>query len=328
MICKQPITVLIAAKDEETNIARCLSSLSAAARILVIDSNSKDRTADISREMGAEVYEFRYSGVYPKKRQWALDHIPIRTEWILLVDADEAVPEKLWQEISNTIHRSNAADAYLITKEFHFLGRKFRFGGFSHSAVLLFRRGKASFERLHETPADSQDMEIHERLVVQGIIGKLKTGLHHEDAKGLEAYIARHNLYSTWEAHQREHFLKTGRWGGDSIRPRILGNTQERRRRLKGWMLHIPFEAPLWFAYHFFFRLGFLEGRRGLIASQIRARHFAQVRAKLYELQLKNNLCAESGHKIMPPVKERFISGAPFIRKDIPQRQKRTLAVK
>jgi glycosyltransferase involved in cell wall biosynthesis len=308
-IKKQPITVLIAAKNEEANIAHCLSALSPAERVLVIDSYSGDRTAEISRDMGAEVHEFQYQGGYPKKRQWALDHIQIDTEWIFLLDADEVVPAKLWGEISNAISRNDAADAYLITKGFHFLKRRFRFGGFSHSAVLLFRKGKASFERLCAVPADSQDMEVHERLLVSGTIRKLKTELIHEDSKGIEAYIARHNLYSTWEACQRYNYLKTGKWGEKPIDSLLFGNAQERRRRLKEWMLHLPCEAPLWFAYHFLFRLGFLEGRAGFIACQLRARHFSQARAKLYELRLgdgrRSGLCRENRFSSTPEAADR-----------------------
>jgi glycosyltransferase involved in cell wall biosynthesis len=288
MIPKQPITVLIAVKNEAANIARCLSALSPAERILVIDSQSSDRTDQISRDFGAEVFQFEYGGGYPKKRQWALDHIPINTDWVLLLDADEVVPPELWEEIDKAISRKNAADAYLITKGFHFLGKRFRFGGFSHDAVLLFRQGKATFERLFAGPSEAQDMEVHERLLVNGAIRKLKTSLIHEDAKGLEAYIARHNFYSTWEARQRFNYLVTGSWGEASVRPRLLGNTQERRRWLKKFILFLPCEPLLWFTYHFFFRFGFLEGRAGLIASQLRARHFSHVRAKLYELQLEN----------------------------------------
>jgi glycosyltransferase involved in cell wall biosynthesis len=286
MTNKQPVTVLIAAKNEEVNISRCLASLSPAERILIIDSQSTDQTIPISRKYGAEVYDFVYKGGYPKKRQWALDYIPINTEWILLIDADEVVPQELWDEISKAILRPDGSEAYFIRKGFHFLGRRFRFGGFSHEAILLFRKGKARFEKLFAEPANSQDMEIHERLQVDGRIGRLKSSLIHEDFKGLEAYISRHNFYSTWEARQRFQYLHSNRWGEESIQARFLGNTQERRRWLKNLVIRMPFEALLWFAYHYILRLGFLEGRRGLIASQIRARHFSQAKAKLYELQL------------------------------------------
>ena len=97
-----PITVIIAAKNEEANIARCLSSLAPAARVCLIDSQSEDATAHIARTNGADVVQFHYPGGYPKKRQWALDNLRIETPWVLLLDADEMVPPELWQEISRT----------------------------------------------------------------------------------------------------------------------------------------------------------------------------------------------------------------------------------
>lgn len=282
---KLPITVLIAAKNEEKNIAKCLDALAPAAQVVLIDSKSSDNTAKIADEFGAHIIQFEYEGGYPKKRQWALSNLDIRTAWIFLLDADEVVPVGLWEEIAQAISTSNAPDAFLITKGFHFLGRKFRYGGFSHAAVLLFKNGGARFEHILDEPASAPDMEIHERLIVDGNVGRLKTPLVHEDFKGLESYISRHNYYSTWEANVRYLFLTTGRWGNDSIKADIFGNAQERRRFLKEVAVRFPCEQYLWFCYHYFLRLGFLEGYPGLIASQIRAGYIAQVRAKLYELR-------------------------------------------
>ena len=287
MIDKLPITVLIAAKKEEANIGRCVSVLGPAQRVVVIDSHSDDKTAQIAKEAGAEVIQFNYQGGYPKKLQWALDNINIVTPWVLLIDADEVVPEALWEEIHQNINNSNAYVAYTIKKGFHFLGRRFRFGGFSHFAVILFRKDLARFEQILDESPDSFDMEIHHRMIVNGSIGKLKTPLIHEDFKGLTAYIDRHNRYSSWEARVRNNFIKTGRWGKETIKPRLLGDAQERRRFLKALAIRIPFEPQLWFLYHYIFRLGFLEGRPGLIASQIRADYITQVRGKMYELQLR-----------------------------------------
>jgi len=283
-----PLTVLIAAKDEERNIGRCLASLSPAERTIVVDSRSGDRTAAIAADQGAEIVQFEYQGGYPKKRQWALDTLTITTPWILLLDADEVVPPGLWQEIARAVTKANGADAYSITKGFHFLGRRFRFGGFSHRATLLFRKGKARFEHLVEDSPDGLDMEVHERVLVNGKIASLKTPLIHEDFKGLDAYIDRHNKYSSWEASVRYAFLHRPGSQQDAIRPNVFGNHQERRRFLKMIAMRVPFEPQLWFLHHYVFRLGFLEGRPGLIASQIRASYIAQVRAKLYEL-VKHN---------------------------------------
>ena len=204
-----------------------------------------------------------------------------------MLDADECVPPALWDEIAEAIQSKNPCAGYLITKGFHFLGRRFRFGGFSHAALLLFQRGTASFERLVEDPSDALDMEVHERLIVRGRVGKLKTPLIHEDFKGLPAYIERHNKYSTWDAQMRYHFLQTGRWGAETVQARLFGNTQERRRFLKAVAIRMPFEPQLWFLYHYLLRLGFLEARPGYVASQLRAAYIAQSRAKVHELGLR-----------------------------------------
>lgn len=290
-----PITVLLAAKNEEANIGRCLAALSPATRVVVLDSHSRDETSQIAMSAGAEVVQFDYLGGYPKKRQWALDTLDITTEWILLLDADEVVPRALWDEIAAVVASSASPPAFFITKGFHFLGRRFRFGGFSFAAVLLFRRGKARFEQSIGDAGDGLDMEVHERLIVDGPIGKLRTALVHEDFKGLHAYLDRHNRYSTWEAALRFRHRASGRYGADTLRPRLWGNTQERRRFMKGWIIRLPFEPWLWFIYHYWLCLGFLEGRAGLIASQIRSAYIRQVRAKVYELSLAERIARQGG---------------------------------
>ena len=284
-----PVTVLVAAKNEEANIGRCLGALSPAERVVVLDSGSADRTADIAREAGAEVVQFAYRGGYPKKRQWALDTLDIHTDWVLLLDADEVVPPRLWDEIAAAV-AAPTADGYLITKGFHFLGRRFRFGGFSFEALLLFRCGRARFERLVDDPAAALDMEVHERVIVEGRVGRLRTPLVHEDFKGLEAYVRRHNQYSTWEARLRRGYLSGGAYGREAVEARLFGNAQERRRFLKKIAVRTPFEPALWFLYHYVARGGFLEGRPGLIASQLRSGYIAQVRAKMFELRTEESL--------------------------------------
>lgn len=279
---KLPITVLIATKNEAVNLPKCLSALSEFERVVLLDSNSHDSTPEIAERFGAEIVQFSYAGGYPKKRQWALDTLDLRTGWVLLLDADEVVPEALSREIRAAIGSDTASTGYLIKKGFHFFGRRFRYGGFSHAAVLLFRTGSGKFEHLlDELSLGTLDMEVHERIIIDGAIGELATPLIHEDYKGLEAYIDRHNKYSTWEAAVRSKFLNSGEWGESSIRPRLFGNTQERRRWLKKIAMRVPGEAWLWFLYHYVFRLGFLEGRAGFVASQIRSQYISNVRAKI-----------------------------------------------
>ncbi len=283
-----PVTVLIAVKNEKLNLPKCLDALTMMERTVVIDSNSTDGTQEIALSAGAELIQFSYKGGYPKKRQWALDTLEIRTPWVMLLDADEVITLDLASEIESLIFAggTKGADAYLIEKGFHFMGKEMKYGGFSFAAVMLFKRGSAKFEELIEDVAVGLDMEIHERLIVTGSVSRLKNSVVHHDFKDLEAYIDRHNKYSTWEAKLRHNFLTFGSYGASTVTPKLFGNSQEQRRWFKKIVLRLPLESWIWFVYHFFFRLGFLEGKRGLVACRVRAAYIQQVRAKVYELQI------------------------------------------
>jgi glycosyltransferase involved in cell wall biosynthesis len=280
------LTVLIATRNEAANIGACLDSLVPVRRVLVVDSGSRDGTAERAAARGAEVFPFAWNGRYPRKRQWALDTLDVRTAWIALLDADESVPPALWDDVRAVLHGPAAHAAYLAEKEFHFLGRRLRHGGFAHRAVFRFRTGRARFENLLPDVGEGLDMEVHERLIVEGTVGTLPHPLRHRDAKGLDAYVARHNAYATWEAALRYRFLTTGDYGESAIRPRWNGNVQERRRFLKRLAMRLPAEPWAWFLYHFVLRGGFREGRRGLIAAQLRRAYIEQVRAKVCERRL------------------------------------------
>ena len=287
---KLAITVVIPVRNEAANISKCLESVQFCERILVVDSGSTDDTCKLAEEKNAEVVQFCYDGCYPKKRQWVLNNLDITTPWVLLLDADEQVPPELRQEIKLAISQQESPGAFLITKGFHFMGQKFRYGGFSHSAVLLFKTGIARFERIDLEETSGLDMEVHERLLVDCPVVQLKTPLIHDDFKGLHAYLDRHNRYSCWEAAIRMRLLEDqGGQNDERIKPSLFGNVQQRRRFLKKLAVRIPGEPWLWFFYHYIARLGFLEGRRGFIASTIRAQYISNVRAKIFERRLKHN---------------------------------------
>src|SRR5947208_10360482 len=94
-----PISVIIPVRNEARNLPRCLAALRDAGEVIVVDSQSTDDTCAIAESFGAKVVQFRYAGGWPKKRQWALDTLPLLYEWILLVDADEIVTSELAAEI-------------------------------------------------------------------------------------------------------------------------------------------------------------------------------------------------------------------------------------
>lgn len=125
-----PVSVIIAAKNEAKNLPRCLESLRGVAEIFVIDSQSTDATAAIAESSGANVVQFHYAGGWPKKRQWALDALPLACDWVLLLDADEALTPQVFAEMQAAIRDQNI-DGYYLGLDMFFLGRRLRHCGAS-----------------------------------------------------------------------------------------------------------------------------------------------------------------------------------------------------
>jgi hypothetical protein len=92
---KLPVSVIIPVRNEAKNLPRCLRTLGEAGEVVVVDSQSTDATVEIAREFGAQVVQFHYQGGWPKKRQWAMDTLPLAYDWILLLDADEVLTPEL-----------------------------------------------------------------------------------------------------------------------------------------------------------------------------------------------------------------------------------------
>jgi len=140
-----PVTVIVAARNEARNLPRCLESLRNAGEVYVVDSQSTDATVEIAQSYGAHVVQFHYQGGWPKKRQWAMESLPLAYDWIFLVDADEALTPELAGEIQHAIQDPDR-DGYYIALRMFFLGRELRHSGASFYKLSLFRRGRGRFE--------------------------------------------------------------------------------------------------------------------------------------------------------------------------------------
>ncbi|MEH2269766.1 MAG: glycosyltransferase family 2 protein, partial [Nostoc sp.] len=128
MSSKIPVSVLIPAKNEQVNLPACLASLSRADEIFVVDSQSTDNSVEIAKSHGVNVVQFNFNGRWPKKKNWSLDNLPFRNEWVLIVDCDERITPELWEEIDQAIHNQEYTGYYLNRRVF-FLGKWIRYGG-------------------------------------------------------------------------------------------------------------------------------------------------------------------------------------------------------
>jgi glycosyltransferase involved in cell wall biosynthesis len=276
---KLPISVIVAARNEARNLPSCLESLRDVGEVYVIDSQSSDATPEIARTFGAKVVQFHYQGGWPKKRQWAIENLPLAYDWILLVDADESLTPELTEAIRRAIENPEI-NGYYISLRMYFLGRLLRHGGAGFWKLSLFRRGKGGYEcRLKNQDVSMADMEVHEHVVVGGATARLKNPLVHRNVESLSRYIQKHDEYSNWEAKV---------WlDGDNAQlpPAFFGAQAQRRRWLKRTFLGIP-AAPLWFfLFKYLFSLGFLDGMPGLIYCGFQAVQVFHVKAKIFELR-------------------------------------------
>jgi glycosyltransferase involved in cell wall biosynthesis len=277
---KLPVSVIVAVRNEARNLPRCLEALRDAGEVYVIDSQSTDATPEIARSFGAKVVQFYYQGGWPKKRQWAIETLPLTYDWILLIDADEALTPQLVEEIRHAIENADI-NGYYISLRMFFLGRLLRFGGAGFWKLALFRRGKGGYEcRLKNQDASMADMEVHEHVVVEGGTARLKNPLVHNNVESLSRYIQKHDEYSNWEAQ----VWLAGESDGQ-LAPSLFGTQAQQRRWLKGKFLRIP-GAPLWFfLFKYLFSLGFLDGVPGLIYCGFQAVQVFHVKSKIYELR-------------------------------------------
>jgi glycosyltransferase involved in cell wall biosynthesis len=275
-----PVSVLVPVRNEAHNLERCLDSLSEVGEVFVVDSHSSDGTRDIARSRGAHVVNFDYHGGWPKKRQWAMDTLPLENDWLLLLDADEAMTPELFEEI-RTRTRIPEFSGYYIQLQMHFLGRRLRHGAANFYKLSLFRRGKGHFECRTEGQDQSMaDMEVHEHVIVDGRTGKMKNPLLHRNVESLSRYIQKHDEYSNWEAR----VWLTGDVSTKELPPRLFGTQAQRRRWLRKKFFSIPGSPLLFFLYKYVVRLGFLDGIPGLIYCGMQGVQFFHIKAKIYEL--------------------------------------------
>jgi glycosyltransferase involved in cell wall biosynthesis len=283
------IECLILTRDEEINLPHTLEALLPwARRVHVVDSGSTDRTLDIAR-----CFADRFPGQmnivqqpwlgYARQKNWALETLPIEADWVLIVDADEVILPELRDEIMAICAREAGEvpeAGFYINRYFIFLGRRIRRCGFYPSWNLrLFKRGRARYEQ----------REVHEHMIVEGPTGYLRGHMEHNDRRGLEAYMAKHNRYSTLEAREI-HAVMTGAAGqSQHIDARLFGNPLQRRRWIKQKVYpKLPAKWLFRFGYMYVLRLGFLDGVTGLRFCLFMSAYELLIGLKLVELQLQD----------------------------------------
>ena len=228
------LSVVLITLNEAANLPRTLASVSCAQEIIVVDSGSTDATMEIAKSLGARVIKEPWKGFAAQKNS-AIAHAT--SEWVLSLDADEEVSPELAREIKALLEGEPPFSAYRIPRLNHFLGRPLRHGGYWPDPKLrLFRSGAALFA---ERP-------VHETMEADGPVGTLANPLLHHCYPTLEDYIEHMNRYSSAGAQM---LVASGR------APRTVLSL--------AWNALLNPAAT--FVYNYVCRLGFLDGREGLL---------------------------------------------------------------
>jgi glycosyltransferase involved in cell wall biosynthesis len=276
-----PVSVLVPIKNEAGNLPRCLGCVQWADEIFVVDSQSTDGSAEIAERHGAKVAQFHFNGTWPKKKNWALENLPLKNEWVFILDADEVLPAEAAGEIARTIANAGEIAGYWINRRFFFLGRWLRHSYYPNWNLRLFRHLLGRYEKLTGADTRSGDNEVHEHVVVQGPTARLRVEMDHHAFPSVEVFIEKHNRYSNWEARvAADNFL--GHSSGDLSHAPV-----ERRRRLKTLSQRLPFRPLLRFLYIYIWQKGFLDGRDGYYFARLHAIYEFLSVVKTYELRRK-----------------------------------------
>ncbi|MEM1367413.1 MAG: glycosyltransferase family 2 protein [Cyanobacteria bacterium P01_H01_bin.15] len=298
---KVPVSVLIPAKNEELNLPACLESVARADEIFVVDSQSEDRSVEICEQNGANVVQFYFNGRWPKKKNWSLDNLPFRNDWVLIVDCDERITPAQWDEIEIAIQDENY-NGYYLNRRVFFLGKWIRHGGkYPDWNLRLFRHRCGRYENLHtEQIQNTGDNEVHEHVILEGQTGYLKEDMLHIDFRDIYHWLARHNRYSNWEAQVYFNLL-TGKGESGTIGASLFGDAVQRKRYLKKIWVHLPFKPFLRFVLFYILRLGFLDGRPGYVYARLLSQYEYQIGVKLFELKQFGGQLNQPAPNAAPP---------------------------
>jgi len=240
------LSAIIICCNNKSTIRRCLESVSWADEIVVVDSGSTDGTLEIARELATHVHVTGdFPGLGPQKNR-ALDRAT--GDWVLSLDSDEWVTPALRAELEAAIASPGDPAAFRMPRRSSFCGRFMRHSGWWPDYVTrLWRRGQARFSEDH----------VHDRVIVDGGIGRLREPLMHEAVPDLHVMLTKINYYSTTSA---EMFHRSGR-----------------RASLLAALVHGGWA----FFRTYILRLGFLDGREGFMLAVINAENSYYRYAKL-----------------------------------------------
>lgn len=278
----EDVTFIIITKNEEINLPDCLNSIKEfAKRIVIVDSESTDRTCEIARSMGADIYVHPFEN-YARQFNWGIDNTSITTKWTFRLDADERLTPELCKELSHIMRDHDNDNMNGVTMEawLYFLGRLIKHGARTKRKIMLFKTGIGRIE--------DRKMDEH-TILSSGYSISCKEHFIHYDFKNVTHWINKMNWYATREmqdyieyvtkSHETEIGIKNDK-AISKLRAKKFGIYYKFPMFFRCWLL---------FLYYYLFKLGFLDGKEGFVYHWMYHRWYRTlVDVKIFE-QLKYN---------------------------------------
>ena len=292
------ISVIILTYNEEIHIRRCLKNVKQfASKVYVVDCFSIDRTAQIAKELGAEVIEHEWPGNQAEQFNWALDNLPITTEWILRLDADEYLLPGLIEELLEKLPViPESVSALSLSLARAFCGKRLHHGIVNNIRIIrIFRKGKARYEK--------RLMDEH-LSVLSGETIDMKNQFVDDNRMPIGLFIDKHNGYATREAAlllDAEYHLTNM----DSL-PQDYGREVEKKRTQKARYARMPlfWRAFGYFVYRYIIKLGFLDGKEGFLWDFLQGWWYRTlVDAKVYEIK---KACGDDKEKMRHFLQDKY----------------------
>jgi len=268
-----PLSVVVLARDEERNLARCLPALSFAGEVVVVNDRSTDRTVDVALACGARVVSHEMES-FADQRNWAMASAGLSHPWVLHLDADEVVTDGLARELRERVESASSGTAgFYLARKVMLNDRWLRFSAtYPVYVPRLVRRDRVRYEAFGHG----------ERVAhADGTFDTLREPcLHFNFSKGWADWFDRHNRYSSREAERI-----TGAGGVGDVSGWWSRDPVRRRAALRTLSYRLPCRAFLRFSYVFFLRLGFLDGHAGLTYAMLQAMYETMITLKVREIR-------------------------------------------